>query len=129
MTEHPNAVIVRRGFEAYNSGRLDVLGEYSTDDVILHFAGNNVMSGTYRGRDAVIDALARARRGRVTQSDVESVLASDDHVIVFFHLTSERDGKTLDVVLAFSIKVNAEGKLTEAWSLANDQRAFDQFWS
>ena len=63
MTEHPNAVAVRQGFEAYNSGRLDVLGEYSTDDVILHFAGNNVMSGTYRGRDAVIDALARARRG------------------------------------------------------------------
>ena len=60
MTEHPNAVAVRQGFEAYNSGRLDVLGEYSTDDVILHFAGNNVMSGTYRGRDAVMDALARA---------------------------------------------------------------------
>ena len=129
MTEHPNAVTVRRGFEAYNSGRLDVLGEYSTDDVILHFAGNNAMSGTYRGRDAVMDALARARRGRVTQSDVESVLASDDHVIVFFHLTSERDGKTLDVVQVMAIKVNAEGKLTEAWFLVNDQRGFDQFWS
>ena len=129
MTEHPNAATVRRSFEAWNSGRLDVLGEYITDDAVLHFAGNNAMSGTYRGRDAVMDALARARRGRVTQSDVESVLASDDHVIVFFHANSERDGKTLDVVLAFSIKVNAEGKLTEAWSLANDQRAFDQFWS
>ena len=129
MTEHPNAVTVRRGFEAYYSGRLDVLGEYSADDVILHFAGTNAMSGTYQGRDAVMDALARARRGRVTQSDVESVLASDDHVIVFFHLTSERDGKTLDVVQVMAIKVNAEGKLTEIWFLANDQRAFDQFWS
>ena len=133
MTEHPNAVTVRRTFEAWNSGRLDVLGEYFgeyfTDDAVLHFAGNNAMSGTYRGRDAVMDALARARRGRVTQSDVESVLASDDHVIVFFHLTSERDGKTLDVVQVMAIKVNAEGKLTEAWFLVNDQRGFDQFWS
>ena len=133
MTEHPNAVTVRRSFEARNSGRLDVLGEYFgeyfTDDAVLHFAGNNAMSGTYRGRDAVMDALARARRGRVTQSDVESVLASDDHVIVFFHLTSERDGKTLDVVQVMAIKVNAEGKLTEAWFLVNDQRGFDQFWS
>ena len=134
MTEHPNAVTVRRGFEAYYSGRLDVLGEYSADNVVFHFAGNNAMSGTYQGRDAVMDALARARGGGGTQSDVitqsvESVLASDDHVIAFFHLTSEREGKTLDVVQAFSIKVNAEGKLTEAWSLANDQRAFDQFWS
>ena len=129
MTEHPNAVTARRCAEAWNSGRLDVFREFLSEDAIMHFAGNNAMSGTYRGRDAVMDALARARRGRVTQSDVESVLASDDHVIVFFHLTSERDGKTLDVVQVMAIKVNAEGKLTEAWFLVNDQRGFDQFWS
>ena len=129
MTEHPNAVAARRAFEAFNSGRLDVFREAFSEDAVVYFAGNNAMSGTYRGRDAVMDALARARRGRVTQSDVESVLASDDHVIVFFHLTSERDGKTLDVVQVMAIKVNAEGKLTEAWFLVNDQRGFDQFWS
>ena len=128
MTEHPNAVTVRRGFEAYNSGRLDVLGEYSTDDVILHFAGNNAMSGTYGGRDAVMDALGRASQGWGPHVEVEALLASDDHVIAFFH-GSERDGKTLDVVTAMPMKVNAEGKLTEIWFLANDQRAFDQFWS
>ena len=60
---------------------------------------------------------------------MESVLASDHHVIVFFHLTHERHGKTLDVVQALPMKVNAEGKISEAWFLANDQRAFDQFWS
>ena len=134
MTEHPNAVTVRRGFEAYYSGRLDVLGEYSADNVVFHFAGNNAMSGTYRGRDAVMDALARARGGGGTQSDVitqsvESVLASDDHVIAFYHLTHERDGKTLDVVLAQAITFNAEGKVTEAWFLPNDQRGYDQFFS
>jgi len=134
MTEHPNAVTVRRGFEAYYSGRLDVLGEYSADNVVFHFAGNNAMSGTYQGRDAVMDALARARGGGGTQSDVitqsvESVLASDDHVIAFYHLTHERDGKTLDVVQALAMKVNAEGKISEGWFLASDQRGFDQFWS
>jgi hypothetical protein len=48
---------------------------------------------------------------------------------VFFHSISERDGKTLDVVQALAIKVNAKGKIREAWYLADDQRAFDQFWS
>ena len=129
MTEHPNAVTVRRSFEAWNSGRLDVIREYISEDAVLHFAGNNAMSGTYRGRDAVMDALARASQAGGSHSDVESVLASDDHVIVFFRLTHERDDKTLDVVQAMPIKVNAEGKLTEGWFLANDQRAFDQFWS
>ena len=128
MTEHPNAATVRRSFEAWNSGRLDVLGEYITDDAVLHFAGNNAMSGTYQRRDAVMDALGRASQGWGPHVEVEALLASDDHVIAFFH-GSERDGKTLDVVTAMPMKVNAEGKLTEIWFLANDQRAFDQFWS
>ena len=52
-----------------------------------------------------------------------------DHVIAFFQVTSERDGKTLDVVLAQAIKLDADGKATEAWFLPNDQRGYDQFFS
>jgi hypothetical protein len=59
---------------------------------------------------------------------VEALLASDDHVIAFVRVTSERDGKTLDVVLAQAITFNAEGKTTEAWFLPNDQRGYDQFF-
>ena len=128
MTEHPNAVTVRRSFEAWNSGRVDVIREYLSDDAVLHFAGNNAMSGTYRGRDAVMGALGRASQGWGPHVEVQALLASDDHVIAFFH-GSERDGETLDAVTAMPMKVNAEGKLTEIWFLANDQRAFDQFWS
>ena len=128
MTEHPNVVTVRRSFEAWNSGRVDVIREYLSDAAVLHFAGNNAMSGTYRGRDAVMDALGRASQGWGPHVEVQALLASDDRVIAFFQ-GSERDGETLDVVTAMPMKVNAEGKLTEIWFLANDQRAFDQFWS
>jgi ketosteroid isomerase-like protein len=128
MTEHPNAVIVWRSFEAWNSGRVDVIREYLSEDAVLHFAGNNAMSGTYRGRDAVMDALGRASQGWGPHVEVQALLASDDHVIAFFH-GSERDGKFLDVVTAMPMKVNAEGKLMEIWFLANDQSVFDQFWS
>ena len=129
MTEHANAIAVRRSFEAWNSGRLDVIREYFTEDIVLHFAGNNSMSGTYRGQDAVMDALGRAVQGWGLQTEVEALLASDDHVIAFFHAISERDGKTLDLVHAMPIKFNAERKMTELWFLANDQRAYDRFWS
>ena len=128
MTEHPNAVIVWRSFEAWNSGRVDVIREYLSDDAVLHFAGTNAMSGTYRGRDAVMDALGRASQGWGPHVEVEALLASDDHVIAFFH-GSERDGTTTDAVTAMPMKVNAEGKLMEIWFLANDQSVFDQFWS
>ena len=129
MTEHPNVVTVGRSFEAWNSGNLDVIREYVTDDAVYHFAGNNPMSGTYRGLEAVKDALATASQAGGPHAELEALLASDDHVIAFFHATHERDGKTLDIVLAQPYKVNAEGKITEIWFLANDQRAFDQFWS
>jgi uncharacterized protein len=129
MTEHPNAVTVLRSFEAWNSGDLDVIRGYFTEDAILHFAGNNAMSGTYRGRDAVMDALGRAMQGWGPHTEMEAILASDDHVIAFFHATAERDDKSLDVVHAMPIKLTADAKLTEIWFLANDQSAYDQFWS
>ena len=131
MTEHPNAVTARRCAEAWNSGRLDVLGEYFgeyfTDDAVLHFAGNNAMSGTYRGRDAVMDALVS--QPGFPHAVMETILASDDHIIAFLNVTAERDGKTLDVVLAMPMKLNAEGKIREVWYLANDQRGYDEFYS
>jgi uncharacterized protein len=123
MNEHPNAVAVRRSFEAWNSGRLDVIREYFTDDAVLHFAGNNAMSGTYRGRDAVMEALARASQGWGTQTEVDSVLASDDHMMDFYHATDEREGAVM------AMKADADGKVTEAWSLSNEQAAYDTFWS
>jgi hypothetical protein len=129
MTEHPNAANTRRGYEAWNSGDLDFIREYFTEDAVLHLAGNNAMSGTYRGRDAVMDALARDSQGWGPHAEMETILASDDHVIAFFHAISERDGKTLDVVLAQAIKLDADGKATEAWFLPNDQRGYDQFFS
>jgi len=81
------------------------------------------MSGTYRGRDAVMDALARASQGWGTQADVESVLASDDHMMVFYHATDEHEGA------AMAMKADADGKVTEAWFLSSEQAAYDAFWS
>ena len=81
MSDHPNAVTVLRSFEAWNSGDLDVIRGYFTEDAVLHFAGNNAMSGTYRGRDAVMDALGRAMQGWGPHTEMEAILASDVHVI------------------------------------------------
>ena len=129
MTEHLNAAAVLQGAEAWNSGDLDVIRESFSDDVVFHFAGTNAMSGTYRGRDAVMDALARASQGWGHHTDVESVLVSDDHIMVFFHGTGEHEGTPYDMFPVIAMKLDSDGKVTEAWNLANDQRAWDQFWS
>ena len=121
---------LRRGTAAVWTSLGEYFGEFFTDDAVLHFAGNNAMSGTYRGRDTVMDTLGRLIQGWGPHHvEVEAVLASDDHVISFYHVISEHHGKTLDVVMAQPMKVNAEGKISEGWFLASDQRGFDQFWS
>ncbi len=129
MSDNPNVATVWRAFEAWNTGHIETLKEILAENAVLHFAGNNRMSGTYRGGDEVVDALLRARRGGGTLADVETVLASDNHVMVFFRAAGERGGVTLDVVLAMPIKIGPDGRLTEIWFLANDQAAFDAYWS
>jgi ketosteroid isomerase-like protein len=128
VNERPNVATVSRAFEAWNTGQLEILREIFSRDAALRFAGNNAMSGTYRGRDAVMETV-RAMLERGPQTEAETVLASEDHILIFFRTTSERDDKTLDVVLAMPMKFNAEGKITEIWFLTNDQRAFDRYWS
>ena len=129
MSEHPNVATVGRAFAAWNSGQIAELKEIFSADAVLRFAGTNRLSGTYRGVDAVVDALLRSQQGGAVQADVEAVLASDAHVMVFFHATGARGGTRLDVVLALALKVDAAGKFTEVWFLANDQAAHDAFYS
>src|SRR5215470_6235267 len=100
MNEHPNVATVWRAFDAWNHGQIDTLKSLFTDDAIFRFAGDNSMSGTYRGVDAVVAALLRAWEGGATQAEVETVLASDEHVMVFFRARGEHGGAKLDVVLA-----------------------------
>jgi ketosteroid isomerase-like protein len=129
MTEHPNVANVWRAFEAWNTGQIETFKGMFSEDAVLHFAGNNRMSGTYRGVDEVVDALLRAGQGGGPRAEVEAALASDEHVMVFFRATGEHGGTSLDVVLAEAMKVGADGKVTEVWFLANDQAAYDAFWS
>ena len=131
MTEHPNAVAVRRSFEAWNSGRLDVIREYFTEDVVWHVGGNHPLSGDYRGRDAIFGYFERVRdltHGGL-QSEPQDILADDSHGGVFTRVTADRDDRHLDVVLAQAFRINPDGKFTEYWALADDQDAVNAFWS
>ena len=79
MNGHPNVATVSRAFEAWNTGQIEILREIFSQDAVLRFAGNNAMSGTYQGRDAVMAALGRASQGWGPQAELEAILASDDH--------------------------------------------------
>ena len=63
--------------------------------------------------------------------DVEpvDVLADDEHLTIFLHITAKRDDQVLDVEVANAFRVDPDGRWKESWYLPNDQAAWDRFFS
>jgi len=131
VDEHPNAVRVREALDAYDRSDFDRLRQFMSEEIVWHVGGRHPLSGDYRGRDAVIDYCVRAQAaaGGTLRGERLEVLADDRHAGVFNRITGERDGDTLDAVLAQAITFDDEGRWTEYWALADDQDAVDTFWA
>lgn len=131
MEEHPNVQRVRDALVAYNRGDLDGMRSFIAEDVVWHVGGSHPLSGDYRGRDAVFDYYAKVReltRGTLTLEPVD-ILVNDEHGGIFMRVTGERNGKTLDVVLAEALSFDESGRWAEYWALADEQEAVDAFWA
>ena len=131
MSEHPNAAKVRELAAAFQTGDLDaVVGAYS-DDCIYRVGGENLVSGTYVGHQQLKDFFIKL--GEVTEGsmklELEDTLADDHHAVMFWRLTAERQGKTLDANGGMAFKINDQGKFSESWFLYSDQREYDAFYS
>ena len=131
MNEHPGVERARSYVDLFHSGNLDALRDFYGEDVLWHVAGRHSLSGDYRGRDALFDYFRKASEltGNSLRLHPLSILASDRHTAMFTRVTGERDGKTLDVVLAQVLRVGPDGRWTEYWAVADDQDAVDAFWS
>ncbi len=131
MGEHPNITRAREAFEVFARGDLESYKAFFADDVVWHVAGTHPLSGRYQGRDALSDYFQRVREMTQGTLTVEpnTILADDSHLGVFARVQAERNGRTMDVILAQAFRVDPEGKWTEYWALADDQEAVDAFWS
>jgi ketosteroid isomerase-like protein len=131
MTEHPNVALFREHAEVFNRGDLEEYRRFFSDDLVWHVGGQHPMSGDYHGLEAAFAYFERIRQltGGTLRSEPQDILADDTHVGVFTRVTAERDGRQLDVVLAQAFRVDAGGRFTEYWALANDQDAVDAFWA
>lgn len=105
--------------------------EFLADDIVWHVGGNHEMSGDYRGVEAVVDYFRGVRKATAGTLQVEpvEVLANDRHASIFMHVTAHRDVRTLDLLLAEALTLDARGRWSEYWALAKDQDAVDAFWS
>ena len=130
-TEHPNAKIIHGLIDAFLTGDFERFMDGFADDAVFRVAGDNIVSGTYRGTQELRDYFIRL--GQVTggsmRIDVDEVLAGDHHAVMFIHVTTDRKGMHLEAECAEAFRINDAGKITESWFLYEDQKAYDAFYA
>jgi ketosteroid isomerase-like protein len=99
------------------------------DDVTWHWPGRSSVSGDYRGREAVLELLSGFHRLTGNRLNVQpiDILEGDDHLMSFTHVTAEREGDHLDVMMADAMRFGPDGRVVEYWTLSNNQAAVDAF--
>ena len=131
MADHPNAELIRRGFDAFNAGDMETLAEMIAEDAVWHVPGRNVLSGDHRGRDAIFGyyfAKTMELTGGTFKAELHDALANDEHAVALHRLTASREGKTLDDRGTLVAHVR-DGKLQEVWQSSSDPYAVDDFLS
>lgn len=131
ITEHPNAALVRRGYEAFNTADMETLTELFDESASWHTPGRSPLAGDCVGRDAVFAHFGRlgGQTGGTFRATLQRVLADDDGRVVGIHqTTAARNGKELDVrcCLVFEIK---DGRCVSGREHFYDLYAWDEFWS
>jgi len=129
-SEHPNATLVREGFEAFEKGDMEWMDKHMADDVVWHVGGSSKWAGAYEGKDKVIEFFgkqAQAMGGTPPSVDIHDIMGGDDHVVVLGTANATApDGQSAEwkYVQVFHIR---DGKATEVWGMAENDAAVDPF--
>ena len=127
--EHPNAKLVREGFEAFERGDMEWMDQHLADDVVWHVGGNSKWAGSYQGKDKVLEYFARQVQamGQPPSTNIHDIVAGDEHVVALGTASaSAPNGQSAEWKYAqiFHIK---DGKATEVWGMAENDAAVDPF--
>jgi len=130
MAEDTYESLIRRTYQDFESGDLELLGVVMGKDVVWHEPGRSSLAGDYKGPEAVLGFLGklRARSGDTFKIEVLDVLSEPERAVVFQRETATRNGKTLDVIAAVDFEVHHQ-KITEVTVYQADTYQFDEFWA
>jgi uncharacterized protein len=123
--EHPNVAAVRQGFEAFDNGDMQAMDQLLADDIVWHVGGKSKLSGTYRGKQELMELFEKQNQLPATRTDLHDVVGNDDHVIAIGRASMEDpDGGTVEWNYANVFHVK-DGKATEVWGLADETSEWD----
>jgi ketosteroid isomerase-like protein len=131
VSEHPNAAVVRAGFERFVQGDVAGLIGLSADDAVWRVPGANAMAGEYRGREEIFAFLRRTAELTMGTYRVELlwVVSDDAHTVAVYRARGDRQGRaSLDIEQALIVELR-DGLWVDVRAQPLDQLAFDAFWA
>lgn len=125
-----NAERLAEAMSRMSRGDVEGFGELLlAEDVVWHWPGESSVSGDYQGRVAALELLQgfQSLTGNRLRVEPLDILEGDRHLMSFTHVTADKEGGHLDVIMADAMRFGDDGRVVEFWTLSNDQRAVDDF--
>ncbi len=128
-TTQRNTEMARKGYQAFNEGHIDGAMATIHEEILWHNGGDNPLTGEFRGKDAVMEMLARFGQlmEGTYEADIHDVLASDEHTVVIGTYTATRHGRTHSARFVDVIHPAPDGRAKEFWRFFDDVAAEDEF--
>jgi ketosteroid isomerase-like protein len=129
MVEHAYEAVIRRMYQDFESGDLDLLGTVMAQDVVWHEPGRGRFAGDYKGAEAVLGFLGALKEesGGTFNIEILEVVTQPERAVVFQRETAKRSGNILDVIAAVDFEIH-HSKITEVTVYHTDTYQFDEFW-
>ncbi len=129
MVEDAYESVVRRAYQDFESGDLDLLGTVMAQDVVWHEPGRSSLAGDYKGPEAVLGFLRRLKEqsGGTFNIEILEVVSQPERAVVFQRETAKRESNVLDVIAAVDFEIH-HSKITEVTVYQADSYQFDEFW-
>lgn len=131
MAEHPNAALIRKGYDAFARGDMATMAELFAKDVLWHEAGgaSTPLAGDYKGQEAVFTMFGELIQLTSEFSVTLEECIADDRQAVAIHTAYARRGATTYRSREAIVFHLLEGKVTDAWHTVPDIDAYDMFWA
>ncbi|MDV9176924.1 nuclear transport factor 2 family protein [Streptomyces sp. W16] len=131
MADHPHALLVRKGYDAFARGDMDTLRSLMSSDATHHVPGTHPLSGDFKGLDTIFDMYGQlfAQTNGTLHVDLRNVLVDGrGHAVTLHRFTAERDGKRIDETGGIVFRILGD-RITDLDECVEDIDRSNEFWS
>lgn len=131
MAEHPHAMLVRKGYDAFSRGDMETLSGLMAGDCTHHVPGNHMLSGDYKGLDSVLEYYGQlaSETGGTMRVELQHLFTDGrGHVMSVHRFMAERKGRKMDQMGGIVFRVVGD-KITDLDECEEDMDVANAFWS